>query len=151
MAKSVRRGVYAIVITMGLLLTGLYFFQESLIFPAQQLPGDFQFESDIPFSEGFLEAKDGARLNFLRLKAKEPKGIKDTIGNREPEGKSKGGKLSDDQAHRHRHGQHAAKVEQDHHAPGGESHPEWIQPVVWQAWRGGFVIFHDDDLRLSGV
>ena len=75
MAKSVRRGVYAIVITMGLLLTGLYFFQESLIFPAQQLPGDFQFESDIPFSEGFLEAKDGARLNFLRLKAKEPKGI----------------------------------------------------------------------------
>lgn len=75
MAKSVRKGVYAIVITMGLLLTGLYYFQESLIFPAQRLPGDFQFQSEKPFSEGFLEAKDGARLNYLRLKTDQPKGI----------------------------------------------------------------------------
>ncbi|PQB04471.1 alpha/beta hydrolase [Aureitalea marina] len=75
MVRRIRKGIYFGVITMGILLGGLYFFQESLIFPAQTLEEDHLFQLQSPFEEGFLVTRDGARLNYLRLKAEDPRGI----------------------------------------------------------------------------
>jgi uncharacterized protein len=39
------------------------------------LPQDYEFSFDYPFTEIFLKAEDGARLNALHFKAKQPRGV----------------------------------------------------------------------------
>lgn len=53
----------------------LYFFQEKLIFISTKIPQDFQYQFNTEFEELFLTAEDGAVLNGLHFKAKNPKGV----------------------------------------------------------------------------
>ncbi len=64
-------GFYAVIALM------LMLFQEKLIFLGTLLPQDFtyQFDTEIPFEELFLEAEDGALLNGLHFKNENPKGV----------------------------------------------------------------------------
>lgn len=53
----------------------LYFLQEKLIFLPTKLDHDHEYVFDQPFTEFFLESKDGARLNALHFKNENPKGV----------------------------------------------------------------------------
>ncbi|NNE03974.1 MAG: alpha/beta hydrolase, partial [Eudoraea sp.] len=53
----------------------LYFIQEKLIFLPTKLPVDFEYSFQYPFEEVFLTAEDGAVLNALHFKNKDPKGV----------------------------------------------------------------------------
>jgi len=53
----------------------MFGFQEKLIFLPTQLSQEYEFTFDRPFDELFLNTEDGARLNALRFKVKNPKGI----------------------------------------------------------------------------
>jgi len=53
----------------------LYFFQEKLIFISSKLPQEHQYSFQSEFNELFLRAEDGAVLNGLHFKVKNPKGI----------------------------------------------------------------------------
>jgi len=66
--------VYIVIIC--LVVTGiLYIMQEKFIFLPTKLPQDFSYEFSHPFEEIFLTTKDGAKLNALHFKAKNPKGV----------------------------------------------------------------------------
>ena len=68
----------SIVIALGLYLLGavlLYLFQERVMFFPKPLPNDFQYEFEAPFEEHFLQAEDGARLNYLHFKPASAKGV----------------------------------------------------------------------------
>jgi len=49
--------------------------QEKLIFLPTQLSQEYEYTFDRPFDELFLDTEDGARLNALRFKVENPKGI----------------------------------------------------------------------------
>lgn len=70
-----KRFLRVLLITIAVLFFMLYFFQEKLIFYSSKLPQDFQYQFDAEFEELFLTAKDGAVLNGLHFKAKNPKGV----------------------------------------------------------------------------
>ena len=54
----------------------LYFFQDFLLFKPEKLPKDFQFYYDNQEIEEYnLETRDGAIINGLRFKCKNPKGV----------------------------------------------------------------------------
>jgi fermentation-respiration switch protein FrsA (DUF1100 family) len=53
----------------------LYYIQEKLIFLPTKLPHDHTFEMQVPFEEIFLKAEDGAMINGILQKAKNPKGV----------------------------------------------------------------------------
>lgn len=53
----------------------LFLFQEKLIFRPDALPQDFQYRFDAEFDELNLEMEDGAVINGLHFKAKNPKGL----------------------------------------------------------------------------
>ncbi len=54
----------------------LYFFQDFLLFKPEKLPKDFQFYYDNQEIEEYnLETRDGATINGLRFKCKNPKGV----------------------------------------------------------------------------
>ncbi len=73
--KRARRFFRVLLITIAFIFTMLYFFQEKLIFYSSKLPQDFQYQFQTEFEELFLTAEDGAVLNGLHFKAKNPKGI----------------------------------------------------------------------------
>jgi uncharacterized protein len=57
-------------------ISGIYIFQDKVIFQAVKLKKDFQFEFDLPFQEHVLKTADNEELNFIHFKCKEnPKGI----------------------------------------------------------------------------
>jgi len=53
----------------------LYFFQEKLIFLPSQLPQEYVYSFTLPHNEFNLKTDDGAVLNGLHFKNKEPKGV----------------------------------------------------------------------------
>ena len=53
----------------------LYFLQEKMIFLPVSLPEDYRYEFNANFEEIFLENQDGARLNGLHFKSKDPRGV----------------------------------------------------------------------------
>ncbi|QBA64200.1 alpha/beta hydrolase [Muriicola soli] len=54
----------------------LYFLQDYLMFKPEKLPEDFQFYYENQITEEYnVETRDGAIINGLRFKAKNPKGI----------------------------------------------------------------------------
>lgn len=67
----------------AIVLAGCYLFitafmfllQEKLIFLPTQLPQDYVYNFERPYEEFFIETEDGARLNALRFKVNNPKGI----------------------------------------------------------------------------
>ena len=62
-------GAYVILGTM------IYFIQEKLIFLPTRLSQNYQYQFSEPFEEFFLESDDGARLNALHFKCKDPLGV----------------------------------------------------------------------------
>lgn len=61
----------------GYLLFGtmIYFLQEKLIFLPARLSESYQYQFENPFEEIFLKAKDGARLNAVHFKRRQPNGV----------------------------------------------------------------------------
>ncbi|MBT8177864.1 MAG: alpha/beta fold hydrolase [Eudoraea sp.] len=54
----------------------VYFLQDYILFKPEKLPADFQFAYENQETEEYnVETRDGAVINGLRFKAKEPKGI----------------------------------------------------------------------------
>ena len=54
----------------------VYFLQDYILFKPEKLPADFQFAYEYQETEEYnIETRDGAVINGLRFKAKEPKGI----------------------------------------------------------------------------
>jgi len=63
-----------------LIIIGLYFFQEKLLFPAEKLPSDYEFINDYLFEEVLIpvsgvEKNDNAILHALHFKRPNPKGL----------------------------------------------------------------------------
>jgi pimeloyl-ACP methyl ester carboxylesterase len=61
-----------------LILVGLYFFQENLLFPSEKLPSDYQFDNHHPFEEVFIpvgKKNDTAVLHALHFTQANPKGL----------------------------------------------------------------------------
>lgn len=52
-----------------------YFFQEKLIFYSSTLPQEYEYSFQAEYEELFLTAEDGAVLNGLHFKTKNPKGL----------------------------------------------------------------------------
>lgn len=53
----------------------LYLLQEKIIFQPEKLSQDFIYSFSSTFEEFFIETKDGARLNAIHLRVKNPKGV----------------------------------------------------------------------------
>lgn len=73
--KTAKRFLKVLLFLITLVLCMLYFFQERLIFYSSTLPQDYQYSFQTEFEELFLTANDGAVLNGLHFKAKNPKGV----------------------------------------------------------------------------
>ena len=73
--RKVKNLIYGTALIFIMIGSSLYFLQEKLIFLPTRLKKDFQFEFQHQFEELFLEAQDGAMINALHFKAKEPKGV----------------------------------------------------------------------------
>lgn len=58
-----------------ILLLGFYFLQEHIIFQAKKLELDYSFSFSGDFEEINLKAEDGALINALHFKVKNPKGV----------------------------------------------------------------------------
>ncbi len=71
--------LYIVLIVIGLYLlisVLLYFLQDYFLFKPEKLPKDFQFYYDNQEIEEYnVETRDGATINGLRFKSKEPKGV----------------------------------------------------------------------------
>ncbi len=63
------------ILSLIVLLTMLYFFQEKLIFHSTQIPQDHVYQFETEFDELLLTAADGAMLNGLHFKQADPKGV----------------------------------------------------------------------------
>lgn len=61
--------------TVIAVVTMLYFFQERLIFHSSEIPQDYVYNFESSFEELFLTAEDGAVLNGLHFKQKDPRGV----------------------------------------------------------------------------
>ena len=73
--KKAKRFLKVLPFLILLTLCMLYFFQEKLIFYSSTLPQEYEYQFELPFEELFLTAEDGAVLNGLHFKAKNPKGV----------------------------------------------------------------------------
>ena len=70
-----KRILLLVLATILLGITGLYFFQEKMIFHPTVLQQDYSFNFEQDFEELFLKADDGAVLNALHFKLEHPRGI----------------------------------------------------------------------------
>ena len=66
--------IWIVVIHIAFIIFG-YFFQEKLIFQPEKLPKDFKYSFVHNFEEVNLKAEDGAIINALHFKIKNPKGV----------------------------------------------------------------------------
>ena len=58
-----------------IIIFGMYLLQEKLIFLPTELPHEHTYTFEQPFTEFFLEAEDGARLNALHFEVENSKGV----------------------------------------------------------------------------
>ena len=70
-----KKGLLFIVSLSALIIIGVYFMQEKLIFLPTKLAADYQYQFAEPFEELFLETEDGASLNAIHFKTENPKGL----------------------------------------------------------------------------
>lgn len=73
--RFLKKGFIFIVSAVVLILIGVYFMQEKLIFLPTKLSPDYVYQFSKPFTELFLETEDGARLNAIHFKIENPKGV----------------------------------------------------------------------------
>lgn len=71
--------IYIVLIVVGAYITIsilLYFLQDYFMFKPEKLPADFQYDYENQETEEYnVETRDGANINGLRFKAREPRGI----------------------------------------------------------------------------
>ena len=71
--------IYIALIVLGAYITIsvlLYFLQDYFMFKPEKLPADFQYDYENQETEEYnVETRDGANINGLRFKARDPKGI----------------------------------------------------------------------------
>ncbi len=70
-----KKGLLFIVSLSALIIIGVYFMQEKLIFLPTKLAADYEYQFSEPFEELFLETEDGASLNAVHFKTENPKGL----------------------------------------------------------------------------
>ena len=70
-----KKTLFFIVLIYCLALLALYFFQERLIFQGVKLKPNYSFNFSKPCKEVILKTKDGALLDALYFKVKNPKGV----------------------------------------------------------------------------
>lgn len=73
--RIVKKGFISVSSAIVLIIIGLYFMQEKLIFLPTKLSQEYTYEFSEPFEEFFLTAEDGASLNALHFKTDNPKGL----------------------------------------------------------------------------
>ena len=73
--KRLKKILWAVVSLYVLITILMFLFQEKLIFLPTTLPQEYQYTFNRDFEEFFLKTEDGARLNALHFKVKNPKGI----------------------------------------------------------------------------
>ena len=77
--KNLKKGIKSfliIIITHYLaLMTGLYTFQEKIIFRPTSLDMNYKFEFDVPFEELFFKTDEETTINALLFKTEVPKGV----------------------------------------------------------------------------
>lgn len=71
--KAIYIGI-SVAVIYSLIILGLYFFQEKLIFQGASLPQDYQFDIGVPFDEVYLRTTDSAVVHGVLLKCANPKG-----------------------------------------------------------------------------
>ena len=67
--------VLVVAILIVLIFSGLYFFQEKVIFLPESLHEDYQFSFDDVFEEWHVPVGDGVSINALHFKTDNPKGV----------------------------------------------------------------------------
>lgn len=72
---KLKKGFFFIASFWALLIIGLYFMQEKLIFLPTKLAADYEYQFSEPFEEFFIETEDGARLNAVHFTLENPKGL----------------------------------------------------------------------------
>jgi fermentation-respiration switch protein FrsA (DUF1100 family) len=70
-----KKGFCFIISLLVLIIIGIYFMQEKLIFLPTKLTSGYKYQFSEPFEELFLESEDGARLNAVHFKIENPKGL----------------------------------------------------------------------------
>jgi len=73
--RNVKKVLLGLLAGTLIFLTMLYFLQEKLIFLPSKLPVNYSFSFDEPFEELYLTSDDGAKLNALHFKRKNPYGV----------------------------------------------------------------------------
>tara|TARA_R100001369_G_scaffold51222_2_gene78046 strand:+ start:150 stop:947 length:798 start_codon:yes stop_codon:yes gene_type:complete len=73
--RTLLKGLLIVFSGYVIIIAGMYLLQEKLIFLPTQLPQEHTYTFEQSFTEFFLEAKDGARLNALHFKVENPKGV----------------------------------------------------------------------------
>jgi|TARA_R100000479_G_scaffold70100_3_gene33861 hypothetical protein len=73
--RTILKGLLIVLSGYVIIILGMYLLQEKLIFLPTQLPQEHTYSFEQPFTEFFLEAEDGARLNALHFKVENPKGV----------------------------------------------------------------------------
>lgn len=73
--KRLKTLIYVILGLYLMIGFSLYFFQERLLFHPTKLEQNYEFQFGHPHDELFIDTKDGAKLNAIHFKVKNPKGI----------------------------------------------------------------------------
>lgn len=71
----IKKGVFIILGVYVLLLIGIYFFQEKIIFRSKTLPKNYSYTFDKKFEEINLSTSDKSIINALHFKVDNPKGV----------------------------------------------------------------------------
>lgn len=66
--KVIKVGLY-VFLAYSLLIIGLYFIQEKIIFQGSSLPDDFKFKIDKPFEEVYLNTSDSSRIHGVLIRS----------------------------------------------------------------------------------
>ena len=73
--KKLKITVFILCISAIIGLSTAYFMQKKIIFLPSKLAQDYAYSFEEPFEELFLTAEDGAKLNAIHFKTKDPKGV----------------------------------------------------------------------------
>ncbi len=73
--RTILKGLLIVLSGYVIIILGMYLLQEKLIFLPTQLPQEHTYTFEQPFTEFFLEAKDGSKLNALHFEVENPKGV----------------------------------------------------------------------------
>lgn len=73
--RILRKGILLLISAVILYSIGLFYMQKKLIFLPTKLAADHVYQFPQPYEELFLDTEDGARLNAVHFKTKDPKGI----------------------------------------------------------------------------